>query len=78
MKDIRFSVLVKRGNKWECDYTKADVFTVYKALAEDLQAKYVMHCKYITRIIQRPNYDGTRNITVYFDNGVKHEFIVYS
>lgn len=78
MKDIRFSVLVKRGSKWECDMTKTDIFDVYKALAEDLQAKYIMHCTYIKRIIQRPNYDGTRDITVCFDNGVKHEFTVHS
>ena len=75
---ISFKVLVKRDNKWDCDMVKTDVLTVYKALAEDLQAKYIMHCTYITRIAQRPNYDGTRNITVYFDNGVKHEFTVYA
>lgn len=75
---ISFKVLVKRGNKWYCDMVKTDVLTVYKALAEDLTNKYVMKCTYITRVVQRPNYDGTRSITVYFDNGVKHEFTVYS
>lgn len=78
MKNIQFSVFVKNGAKWENHYTKDDVFTVYKALAEDLQAKYVLKCTYITRVVQRPNYDGTRDITVYYNNGIKHEFTVFS
>lgn len=49
---------------------------IYKSLASDLLAKKVHKCTYINRICDRSNYDGTRTITVYYDNGTKSVYIV--
>lgn len=49
---------------------------IYTSLASDLLAKKVHKCTYITRITDRSNYDGTRTIVVYYDNGTKSVYIV--
>lgn len=49
---------------------------VYKELCHDLWAKHICKATYIKRITDRNNYDGTRTITVLYDNAVKRVYTV--
>lgn len=78
MKDIRRVSYEKKGNTWKEVFTDTDRESVYKWLASDLTAKYINKCTYITRIKRQSNYDGTANITIWYDNNVKNVFTVES
>lgn len=62
-------IKVKVGKKWETTYTNKNVKDVYRRLSEDLIAKKMHKCSYISRITDRNNYNGTRTIEVYYKNG---------
>ena len=75
-KEIRRVCEVKEGNKWVVTYVDPDEVSVYKWLAHDLTAKKLHKCTYITRITDRNNFDGTRDIVVSYDNGCRNTFTV--
>lgn len=50
--------------------------TIYKSLMHDLIAKKLHKCTYITSIKDICNYDGTRTITVSYDNDVRRKYTV--
>ena len=68
MKQYRI-IEVKEGNKWIVSSTIEDIAEIYETLARELLAKKVQMCKWITKITDRTNYDGTRKIVVTYDNG---------
>lgn len=76
MRKIQMTTYVKNENKWNVHNVCTDTAEIYKSLAEDLIHKKLHACKYITSIKDECNYDGTRTITTYYDNGVKREYIV--
>lgn len=76
MKEIKRIAYKKEGNNWKETFVETDQGRIYKSLAYDLRAKYIHKSSYITRIKDVPNYDGTRNITVYYDNGIKSVYTV--
>ena len=78
MKDIKRVSYKKENNTWKETFTDTDRESVYKWLAHDLEAKYICKCTYITRIKRQSNYDGTVNITVWYDNNIKNVFTVES
>jgi len=53
-----------------------DVEKIYRDLARMLVHKKLHSCKWIKRITDRTNYDGTRTIDIYEDNGIRRRFIV--
>ena len=66
----------KKDNKnWIQCNTTTDEKEIYKSLAHDLIAKK-LGVSFITRIKHRYNFDGTRTIDIYYDNGVKTRYIV--
>lgn len=75
-KEIARICYVKEGRTYKQTYKETDPAEVNKALMHDLINKKLHGCKYITSIKDRCNYDGTRTITVYYDNGVKNEYTV--
>lgn len=70
MKQYRI-IEVKEGNKWIVSNTIENAAEIYETLARELLAKKVQMCKWITKITDRTNYDGTRKIVVTYDNGVR-------
>ena len=76
MKGISRTVERKTGRAWSATYTTTDATTIYKDLAHDLQAKYIHRASYVKRITDRCNYDGTRTITVTYDNDTRSIYIV--
>lgn len=69
-------IYTKNGGKWAEYQTITDPATLHEKLARDLRAKYIHKAGWITRITDRTNYDGTRTIAAYYDNGVKTVYIV--
>ena len=59
-----------------CTWETNDPAEIHKDLMNDLIAKKLHKCTYIRSIKDRPNYDGTRTITVYHDNGCKRVYVV--
>lgn len=53
-----------------------DPCEIYKRLSHELIAKKIHKCAYIKKISDKCNYDGTRNITVFHDNGVKDVYTI--
>lgn len=78
MKQIQKVTEVKKGSKWEVHHTSTDEKTVYEDLAKALVSKKLHKCLYIKSIKDRCNYDGTRTITVNYDNGVRCIFNIES
>jgi len=76
MRNIQMTVYVKNERNWDVQRVVTDSAEIYKSLAEDLIHKKLHACKYITSIKDKCNYDGTRTVTTYYDNGVKREYIV--
>ena len=76
MKEIKKTTYVKNGYKWVESHTTTDTLTIYDNLSRDLIAKKLHNCAYIKRISDQPNYDGTRTITVYYDNNVKNVYVI--
>ena len=76
MKEISRTMYKKVGSKWEQTYRTTDELEIYKDFANALLCKKIHKCTYIASIKDRTNYDGTRTVTVYYDNGTKAVFIV--
>ncbi|MCR4671956.1 MAG: hypothetical protein K5637_01800 [Lachnospiraceae bacterium] len=77
MKDIRRVVYCKQGNQWVPDqYIEDDPGEVYRKLARDMVAKKLHQCTYIKSIKDACNCDGTRDITITYDNNVRAVYTV--
>lgn len=68
----------KSGRNWVEDpnLTTFDAARIHEHLMHDLIAKKLHACQYITGIKYRPNYDGTRTITITYDNGVRAVYTI--
>lgn len=77
MKQIKLEIYVKNGKNYELSRYTLDIEGIYRALADDMINKKLLDCTYIKRIVRNPNYDGTQEISVYYDNGVKAVYTVY-
>ena len=78
MREIKRVVEVKNGSKWEVSHTTTNELTIYKDLASAMISKKLHQCTYIKSIKDVCNYDGTRNITIYYDNGVRSTYTIES
>ncbi len=76
MKEISRTAYRKIDGKWVETFKETEPEQVYKWLMHDLIAKKLHQAKYITRIKDRTNYDGTRTVEVHYTEGVKNIFIV--
>ena len=73
------TIEVKRGNKYQesCQYTEVlNRDYIHERLANDLLHHYVHKARYITRISDRSNYDGTRTVTVNYDNDTRAVYVI--
>lgn len=75
-KTVCCEIMVKAGNKYNTSAIWRDSDLVYKELCHDMWAKHIAKAAYIKRISDKSNYDGTREITVLYDNGVKRIYTV--
>ena len=73
---ITRTVEVKKGRTWETTHSTDNATEVYESLAHDLHAKYICKAAYIRRITDRSNYDGTRTVTVTYDNDCRSTYII--
>jgi hypothetical protein len=78
MREIKMTVYVKEGKKYNASRYCIDREAVYAALASDLINKKILKASYISRIVRFSNYDGTQTVKVFYDNGVMCEYIVES
>lgn len=69
-------VEVKEGRKWSISRIVNDAAEIYRALSDDLAAKYINKAAYVKRITRACNYNGTQTITVLYDNGVRSLYTV--
>ena len=76
MREIKRVIYDKIDNKWCEVMTVTDKEDIYKSLATDIIAKKIHKCLWIKSIRDMSNYDGTRNITVYYDNDCKSVYTV--
>lgn len=77
MKNISLVIDKKINNKWKETYKTTDEKEIYKALAQNVIAKKFHKCSYIRSIKECTNYDGTRKVVVYYDNGVRATYTIY-
>lgn len=73
---IQMTNEVKRDGKWVVAYWTDDESIIYPRLSGALIAKKINACRYINRIQRRNNYDGTQDIVVYYDSGMRTTFVV--
>ncbi len=66
----------KDGRTWKMTYRTEDPEEIYKGLAQQLLSHKVFHASYIKRMEQHNNYDGTRTVTFYEDNGGRRVYII--
>lgn len=71
-------VEIKEKNKWIVSHIDTESIDIYKALATDLLAKKIHNCKWIKRIEDNNNYDGTRTIKVTYDNDCRSIYTIAS
>lgn len=71
MRELTKVIEIKNGKKYEIESVTTDVTTIFESLARDLVAKKLQACTWITSIKDRTNYDGTRTITVTYNNGCR-------
>lgn len=69
MRKISRVFQIKEGRSWRETYRTEDAAQIYKDLAQELLSSKVFKAPYYKRMEQRNNYDGTRTITFYQDNG---------
>ena len=69
MRNISRAFEVKAGRGWKQTFYTEDKETVYESLATDLMYLKVFKSPMYKRLVQYSNYDGTRTIIVYQDNG---------
>lgn len=81
MRQIQMTIFNKplgtKGN-WHVYHVVDNEVDIYRSLANDLIAKKICGCTYISRITRWNNYDGTETIKVYYDNSVMREYIIES
>lgn len=65
---------IKQGKVYTVDRVVTDSLTIHESLAHDLIAKKLHNASYIKSIKDRCNYDGTRTITVTYDNGCRRVY----
>lgn len=75
-KTVSCEILVKVNGKYSTSAIWREQELVYRELSHDLWAKHIAKATYIKRITDKSNYDGTREITVLYDNGVKRIYTV--
>lgn len=68
---INFVVYTKINGKYVEQHSNDDALYVYQRLTEDLIAKKINCCTYITRISRNNLYNGYAQITVNYNNNVK-------
>lgn len=66
----------KKGKTWELVWTSETRETIYRDLFHDIMAKKIHKCTYIKSIHDVCNYDGTRTITVYYDNNIRRRYTI--
>jgi hypothetical protein len=76
MRTISMTVQVKTGRVYNTNRVVTDPSEIYEKLAKDLLHKKIHKCTYISKISERSNYDGTRTITVTYDNGVRTIYVI--
>lgn len=64
------------GSKWTFNSINRDAGLVYEYLSNDLIAKKINKCSYITRITRRQNYNGTATITVNYSDNVRALYVI--
>lgn len=69
MRKISRVFQIKEGRSWRETYRTEDPAEIYKSLSHELMSSKVFHASYYKRMEQRNNYDGTRTVTFYQDNG---------
>ncbi len=76
MKEMKRLVETKRNGKWEVSFTETDKNKIWESLAKDLISKKIHKATWIKSIRDNSNYDGTRDITVTYDNNVRSIYTV--
>lgn len=74
--EIKKIIEIKEGKKWIISSTVTDPEDVYTSLSHDLIAKKINSCLYIKTIRRVPNYNGSQNIIVTYDNNVRATYTV--
>ena len=60
---------VKEGKTWKETFRTENLEQIYKDLAQELLNCKVFKSQYYKKMTQNSNYDGTRTITFYQNNG---------
>lgn len=76
MKDIKRVAEIREGRNWRQTFVETDAAKVYEDLAHELVQKKLLGATYIKSIRECNNYDGTRNITVTYDNDCRSIYTV--
>ena len=73
---VRATTYTKDGKSWKECHETTNPETVYKKLLDDMISKKLNACLYIRKIERVNLYNGFNRITVYYDNGVKTDYII--
>ena len=76
MDEVRATTYTKDGKQWEECHETTNPEQVYKKLLDDMISKKLNGCTYIRKIEKVSLYNGFNRITVYYDNGVKTDYII--
>lgn len=76
MKKEAMIIEKKNGKTWETVNVYTDPVKIYESLSKDMIAKKLHKCTYIKTIKDVCNYDGTRDITITYDNGVRRIYTI--
>lgn len=76
MREIKKEIEKKVNRTYETETVITDVARIYEDLAKELIAKKLHNCTWITRVNDVPNYDGTRTITITYNNGYRSRYTV--
>ena len=76
MREMQRLVEQKVNNAWVETFRETDENKIWESLAKDLIAKKLHKATWIKSVRDSSNYDGTRDITVYYDNGVRSIYTV--
>lgn len=76
MREMQRLVEQKVNNAWVETFRETDENKIWESLAKDLIAKKLHKATWIRSVRDSSNYDGTRDITVYYDNGVRSIYTV--
>lgn len=73
---VRATTYTKEGKSWKECHETTNPEAVYKKLLDDMISKKLNACTYIRKIEKVNLYNGFNRITVYYDNGVKTDYII--